>query len=80
MSSRWLRILTLAMIATPVTIPAARMSSQTVADVAPQLPRFSTESELLVLHHVFSVLLRWRCTPSLCRAGTADCARVIVLM
>jgi len=34
MSSRWLRILALAIVATPVTLPAARMSSQTVADVA----------------------------------------------
>jgi VWFA-related protein len=49
MSSRWLRVLTLAIVAAAVAIPAARMSSQT-AVVAPQPPLFSAESELVVLH------------------------------
>jgi Ca-activated chloride channel family protein len=50
MSSRWLRILALALVVTPVAIPAARMSSPTAADTAPQSPRFSAESEVVVLH------------------------------
>src|SRR5579864_2940788 len=50
MSSRWLRILALALIVTPVAIPAARTSSPTAADTAPQSPRFSAESEVVVLH------------------------------